>query len=36
MYELEHRANDPNRYNNRGGQLLREEKERKTLAKVSF
>lgn len=34
MHELEERANDPNRYNNRGGQLLREEKERKTLAKT--
>ncbi|XP_034235985.1 protein regulator of cytokinesis 1-like isoform X2 [Thrips palmi] len=34
MHELEKRANDPNRYNNRGGQLLREEKERKTLAKT--
>ncbi|XP_016923156.2 protein regulator of cytokinesis 1 [Drosophila suzukii] len=29
---LEAKANDPNRFNNRGGQLLKEEKERKALA----
>lgn len=28
---LDLKANDPNRYNNRGGQLLKEEKERKTI-----
>lgn len=28
---LENKQNEPNRYNNRGGQLLREEKERKQL-----
>ncbi|KAG7212987.1 hypothetical protein KM043_002327 [Ampulex compressa] len=33
MNELEHRANDPDRFYNRGGQLLIEEKERKTLRK---
>ncbi|XP_066946370.1 protein regulator of cytokinesis 1-like isoform X1 [Macrobrachium rosenbergii] len=31
--DLEERANDPNRYGNRGGALLREEKERKTVKK---
>ncbi|XP_046735023.1 protein regulator of cytokinesis 1-like [Diprion similis] len=30
---LEQRANDPNRYQNRGGQLLAEEKERKVIQK---
>ncbi|KAJ1524023.1 hypothetical protein ONE63_010566 [Megalurothrips usitatus] len=35
MLELEDRANDPNRlFNNRGGQLLREERERNTLSKT--
>lgn len=33
MKELEHRANNPNRLNNRGGQLLAEEKERKIIQK---
>lgn len=32
MEALEEKANAPNRFNNRGGQLLREEKERKTIA----
>lgn len=32
MTALEEKANAPNRFNNRGGQLLREEKERKTIA----
>ncbi|XP_049874846.1 protein regulator of cytokinesis 1-like [Pectinophora gossypiella] len=32
MTELEARASEPGRYHNRGGQLLREEKERKTIA----
>lgn len=32
MISLEQRANQPDRYKNRGGQLLREEKERKTIA----
>ncbi|CAH0726950.1 unnamed protein product, partial [Brenthis ino] len=32
MMELEARATEPGRYNNRGGQLLREEKERKSIA----
>ncbi|XP_022080595.1 protein regulator of cytokinesis 1-like isoform X2 [Acanthaster planci] len=31
MLEFEKRANDPNRYNNRGGNLLQEEKERKKI-----
>jgi protein regulator of cytokinesis 1 len=31
MLSLEMKANDPNRYNNRGGQLLKEEKERKMI-----
>lgn len=31
MIALEAKQNEPNRYNNRGGQLLREEKERKQL-----
>lgn len=34
MLELENRANDPNRLHNRGGQLLREEKERNTISKA--
>lgn len=33
MVELEENAPGPNRYNNRGGQLLNEEKERNKLAK---
>ncbi|XP_017767918.1 PREDICTED: protein regulator of cytokinesis 1-like isoform X2 [Nicrophorus vespilloides] len=33
LLELEERANAPNRYKNRGGQLLKEEKERNTLSK---
>ncbi|KAK2575525.1 hypothetical protein KPH14_011245 [Odynerus spinipes] len=33
MNELEHRANNPDRLNNRGGQLLAEEKERKVIQK---
>lgn len=33
MVELEENASGPNRYNNRGGQLLKEEKERNKLAK---
>lgn len=33
LIELEMKANDPNRFNNRGGQLLLEEKKRKTLQK---
>lgn len=33
MMELEENATGPNRYNNRGGQLLKEEKERNKLAK---
>ncbi|XP_059061981.1 protein regulator of cytokinesis 1-like [Achroia grisella] len=32
MTELEARASEPGRYHNRGGQLLKEEKERKTIA----
>ncbi|XP_067637944.1 protein regulator of cytokinesis 1-like [Eurosta solidaginis] len=32
MIALEAKATDPGRYNNRGGQLLKEEKERKTIA----
>lgn len=32
MEQLEEKANAPNRFNNRGGQLLREEKERKQIA----
>ncbi|KAL0828899.1 hypothetical protein ABMA28_003802 [Loxostege sticticalis] len=32
MTELENRATEPGRYHNRGGQLLREEKERKAIA----
>ncbi|GBP31766.1 Protein regulator of cytokinesis 1 [Eumeta japonica] len=32
MRELEARASEPNRYQNRGGQLLMEEKERKTIS----
>ncbi|XP_059618682.1 protein regulator of cytokinesis 1-like [Phlebotomus argentipes] len=32
MLALEKSASNPNRFNNRGGQLLREEKERKTIA----
>lgn len=32
MTELEARATEPGRYHNRGGQLLREEKERKAIA----
>ncbi|XP_030023185.1 protein regulator of cytokinesis 1 [Manduca sexta] len=32
MTELEARASEPGRYHNRGGQLLREEKERKAIA----
>lgn len=32
MIDLEQRANQPERFKNRGGQLLREEKERKTIA----
>ncbi|XP_071793231.1 protein regulator of cytokinesis 1-like isoform X3 [Asterias amurensis] len=31
MLEFEKKANDPNRYNNRGGNLLQEEKERKKI-----
>ncbi|XP_017045845.1 protein regulator of cytokinesis 1 [Drosophila ficusphila] len=31
MEALEAKANDPNRFNNRGGQLLKEEKERKAM-----
>ncbi|XP_011502306.1 PREDICTED: protein regulator of cytokinesis 1-like [Ceratosolen solmsi marchali] len=33
LKELDQRANDPDRYHNRGGQLLMEEKERKTAEK---
>lgn len=33
LIELEMKANDPNRFNNRGGQLLLEEKKRKALQK---
>lgn len=33
MMELEENATGPNRYNNRGGQLLKEEKERNKLSK---
>lgn len=33
LLELEMKANDPNRFNNRGGQLLLEEKKRKALQK---
>ncbi|KAK3094373.1 hypothetical protein FSP39_000913 [Pinctada imbricata] len=33
MKEMEKRANDPNRFNNRGGSLLQEEKARKKLLK---
>lgn len=32
--ELQSKANDPKRYNNRGGALLKEEKERKRIDKV--
>lgn len=32
MKSLEKSANNPNRFNNRGGQLLKEEKERKTIS----
>lgn len=32
MIALEKKASEPGRYNNRGGQLLKEEKERKTIA----
>ncbi|XP_054729784.1 protein regulator of cytokinesis 1-like [Anastrepha obliqua] len=32
MVALEAKASDPGRYNNRGGQLLKEERERKTIA----
>ncbi|KAH8406661.1 hypothetical protein KR222_001944, partial [Zaprionus bogoriensis] len=32
MEALEAKANDPNRFNNRGGQLLKEERERKAIA----
>ncbi|XP_017002312.3 protein regulator of cytokinesis 1 [Drosophila takahashii] len=32
MEALEAKANDPNRFNNRGGQLLKEEKERKAMS----
>ncbi|XP_055914976.1 protein regulator of cytokinesis 1-like [Eupeodes corollae] len=32
MTALEQKASEPGRYNNRGGQLLKEEKERKTIA----
>lgn len=32
MTELEARATEPGRYHNRGGQLLKEEKERKAIA----
>lgn len=35
MKELEERSKDPNRFNNRRGQLLKEEKERKIIQKVS-
>ena len=31
--ELETKANDPNRFGNRGGNLLQEEKERKKISK---
>ena len=34
MKELDQRANDPDRFHNRGGQLLAEEKERKNTTKV--
>lgn len=34
MSNLEQRATDPNRFHNRGGQLLAEEKERKVIQKV--
>ncbi|KAI8513726.1 PREDICTED: protein regulator of cytokinesis 1-like isoform X1 [Branchiostoma belcheri] len=34
MLEFERRANDPSRYNNRGGGLLQEEKERKKVHKL--
>jgi protein regulator of cytokinesis 1 len=33
MLEHEKKANDPNRFNNRGGRLLQEEKERKKVLK---
>lgn len=33
MEDLEAKASDPNRFKNRGGQLLNEEKERKTISK---
>lgn len=36
MKELDQRANDPERYHNRGGQLLMEEKQRKATEKVYF
>lgn len=32
MIALEAKGHEPGRYNNRGGQLLKEEKERKTIA----
>lgn len=32
MTELEARSTEPGRYHNRGGQLLKEEKERKAIA----
>lgn len=32
MAALEAKASEPGRYNNRGGQLLKEERERKTIA----
>ena len=34
LKDLDKRANDPDRYHNRGGQLLMEEKERKAAEKV--
>ena len=33
LLEMEAKANDPNRYNNRGGGLLQEEKERKKIVR---
>lgn len=36
MQELDNRADDPDRYHNRGGQLLAEEKERKIIEKVRY
>lgn len=32
MIAIEAKATEPGRFNNRGGQLLKEEKERKTIA----